>query len=68
VQRAADADGLGGVVAADRHTAFDHVAVEGTTEGIAQPGEAGELLINSARVHIHILKQILLDNKPTAAL
>jgi hypothetical protein len=61
-QGAADADGPGGVVAADGLAARGHVAVEGAAEGVTQAGEAGELLVDGARVHVPILKQILLDS------
>ena len=60
---AADADGQGGVVAADGDAALNHVAVEGTTEGIAQPGEAGELLVDVSWIHTPILKQKILDSQ-----
>jgi hypothetical protein len=38
------------------------VAVERAAEGIAQPGEAGELLIDIGLVHGSILKQTILDS------
>jgi hypothetical protein len=44
------------------------VAVEGAVEGIAQPGEAGELLIDVGEVHGSILKQTNLDRDPLEAL
>ena len=56
-QGAADADRQGGVVAAHGLAAVDHVVVEGLAEGVAQPGEAGELLIEAVVVHASILKQ-----------
>ena len=61
-QRAADADGRGGVLAAHRLPALGHVPVQRAAERVTQPGKAGELLIDVARVHAAILKQILLDN------
>jgi hypothetical protein len=54
---------VGSVITADRVTALGDMAVEGTTEGIAQPGEARELLIDVAGVHMTSLKQRFLDNK-----
>jgi hypothetical protein len=66
-QGAADADRQGGVVAAHGLAAVDHVVVEGPAEGVAQPGEAGELLIEVVVVvvtHASILKQKILDSHP----
>jgi hypothetical protein len=62
-QRAADTDGGGGLVAADRHPPLGHVAVQGAAERVTQPGEAGELLVDVTGTHAHILKQRFLDNK-----
>ena len=61
-QGAADAGGLGGVVAADGDAALGHVAVQGPAEWVPQPGEGGELLVDVRRVHTHILKQRILDS------
>ena len=61
-QGAADADRAGGVVAADRDAAFGHVPVEGAANGITQPGEAGELLVEVGGLHTSILKQKTLDS------
>jgi hypothetical protein len=63
-QRPADADRLGGLVAADGDATLGHVTVQGATQGIAQPGEAGELPINVGGVHVAILKQMNLDIYP----
>jgi len=67
-QGAADAGGLGGLVAADGDAAVGHVAVEGAADGVAQAGQAGELLINIRRVHTSILKQKILDSQPQSRL
>jgi hypothetical protein len=64
--RAGQQVGQGGVVAADGHPAFGHVAVEGAAEGVGEAGEVGELLVDvvGVRVHAPILKQRLLDSRP----
>ncbi len=62
-QGSADADGVGGVLAADGLPALGHVAVQGPPQRVTQAGQAGELLIDVVRVHVPILKQRLLDNK-----
>jgi hypothetical protein len=67
-QGSADADRQGGVVAADGEAALGHVTVQGAAEGIAQAGEAGELLIDVGGVHASILKQTNLDSYPLEAL
>jgi hypothetical protein len=64
-QGAADAHGLGSVVAADGDAALGHVAVEGTADRVAQAGQAGELLVDVGEVHVSILKQTILDNHPS---
>jgi hypothetical protein len=38
------------------------VAVQGAAQRIAQPGEAGELLIDIGGLHASILKQMILDS------
>jgi len=60
-QGAADADRAGGLLAAHGHPALGHVAVQGAAQRIAQPGEAGELLIDIGGLHGSILKQMILD-------
>ena len=67
-QGAADAGGVGGGVAAHGDAAVGHVAVEGAADGVAQPGQAGELLIDVRKVHTSILKQKILDSQPQAHL
>jgi hypothetical protein len=62
--RAAGAGPPGGLVAADGDATLGHMTVQGATQGIAQPGEAGELPINVGEVHVAILKQMILDIYP----
>ena len=66
-QGAADADRQGGVVAAHGLAAVDHVVVEGPAR-VAQPGEAGELLIEVVVTMPSILKQKILDSQALTVL
>ena len=67
-QGAADAGRGGGVVAAHGLPALGHMAVQGPAEGVAEAGQAGELLVEVGWVHPPILKQRLLDNQPPTSL
>ena len=57
-----------GVVAADGGPPLGHMPVEGAADGVAQAGQAAELLIDVRRVHTSILKQKILDSYPPARL